>query len=95
MAMSDERLIKQYITDVRTSDPLKRNEPVITRTGTPVWVVVAYCRSARNGDVSKTAADYSLEDEEVEAALAYYRRHPDLPVRKGSEESGGFESLSG
>jgi uncharacterized protein (DUF433 family) len=95
MAIEDERLIQQYITDVRTSDPTRRNEPVIARTGTPVWAVVAYCRNARKGDVAQTAVDYSLKDEEVEAALAYYRHHPELPVWKGEEEGSGSESLSG
>ena len=93
MLTADDRLIEQHITDVRTADPHKRNEPLITRTGTPVWVVVAYCQRARKGAVEQTAADYGLTEEEVQAALAYYRRHPELDVWKGEETGSASGSL--
>jgi uncharacterized protein (DUF433 family) len=85
MSTTDDRLIERYITDVRTTDPRKRNEPVITSTGTPVWVVVAYCQRARKGSVKDTAKDYHLKEEEVQAALAYHCQHPELDILKGEE----------
>jgi uncharacterized protein (DUF433 family) len=89
--LTDDRLIERHITDEPTADPRKRNEPVITRTGTPVWVVVAYCQQARQGSVEMTARDYALTEDEVRAALAYYHQHPELDVRKGE----GTDSASG
>lgn len=47
--------------------------------------MVAYCQRARKGAVEQTAADYGLTEEEVQAALTYHRRHPELDVWKGEE----------
>src|SRR5262249_14864480 len=93
MSTADDRLIEQHITDVRMADPRKRNEPVITRTGTPVWVVVAYCQRARKGAVEQTAADYGFTEGEGPAALAYCRRHPELDVWKGEETGSASGAL--
>lgn len=95
MAIADDRLIEQHIMDEPTADPHKRNEPVIKRTGTPVWVVVAYCQQACKGSVGMVARDYALTEEEVCAALAYYQQHPELDVRKGEETGSASESLPG
>ncbi len=95
MSRADDRLIERHITGEPTPDPRKRNEPVITRTGTPVWVVVAYCQQACKGSVEMAARDYALTEEEVRAALAYYQQHPELDVRKGEETGSASESLPG
>ena len=72
MSIRDRCLIEHYIADDATSDPRLRNEPVLKRTGTPVWVVIGYCLRACDGSVELTAQDYGLTQEEVQAALVYY-----------------------
>lgn len=93
MSGSADRLIEKHITDVRTANPNKRNEPMLKRTGIPVWAIVAYCQRARKGDVSQTAADYELSEEEVHAAIEYHKQHPDLAVWKGEDVNGGSAPL--
>jgi len=43
MLMEDLCLIEQHIADDTTSDPRRRNEPILKRTGTPVWTIIGYC----------------------------------------------------
>ena len=95
MAMEDLGLIKQHIADDVTSDPRRRNEPVLKKTGTPVWAVIGYCLRACDGSVELTAQDYNLTQEEVQAALAYYRRRPDLDIGREKESDNAAEALSG
>jgi len=78
--VTNEGLIAQYILDEPIADPHKRDEPVLKRTGTPVWAVVGYCLRARQGSVATTARDYALTEDEVRATLAYYRLHPELDI---------------
>ena len=90
--LNDDQLIKQYITDEVSDDPRRRHEPVMTRTGSPVWVIVGYCLRACEGSVTLAAKDYALTEEEVKAALAYYRQHPDMDIRReeGSDRAPEF-----
>lgn len=85
--MTDDELIAQYIADEPTSDPRKRNEPTIKRTGTPVWAVVGYCLRAQKESLEATARDYQLTQDEVRAALVYYQRHPEIDVVREDEWS--------
>ena len=91
----DNQLIVQHITDEATADPRKRSEPVITRTGTPVWAVVGYCLRACEGSVELAAKDYALTQDEVRAALAYYQQHPEMDVKREEGRGGAPESLPG
>lgn len=77
---ASEALIAQYICDEPTADPHRRDEPVLKRTGTPVWAVVGYCLRARQGSIDATARDYGVTTDEVRAALAYYQQHPELDI---------------
>ena len=95
MSMEDVSLIEQHILDAATSDPHRRNEPVLKRTGTPVWVVIGYCLRACEGSVESAAQDYQLTEDEVHAALAYYRQHPDLDVCREEGSDSAAEALSG
>ena len=95
MSTEDLGLIEQHIADNVTSDSRRRNEPVIKRTGTPVWAVVGYCLRASNGSVELAAQDYNLTQEEVQAALAYYHQHPDLDVCREEGSDSDAETLSG
>lgn len=92
---TDDRLIKRHIVDEATADPRKRNEPVIKRTGTPVWVVAGYCLRACEGSVELAAKDYELTEDEVCAALAYYRQHPEMDVCREEGTDRAPESISG
>lgn len=40
----------------------------------PVWAIIGYLQMV-DGDVDRTARDYCIPGEAVEAALAYYRPH--------------------
>lgn len=93
--MEDLSVIEQYIVDNGTSDPHRRNEPVIKRTETPVWAVVGYCLRACEGSVELAAHDYNLTQEEVQAALAYYHRHPGLDIRREEGNDSAMEAISG
>lgn len=73
--LTEQELIKRYISDEKTSDPHRRNEPVIKEKGTPVRAVAEYCIQATAGNVLETAKAYKLTSDEVEAALAYYHQH--------------------
>jgi uncharacterized protein (DUF433 family) len=56
----------------------------LRESGVPVWALVGHLQQALGGDaghptdeqVARVAHDYDLPREAVEAALAYYRRHP-------------------
>jgi uncharacterized protein (DUF433 family) len=95
MAIEKVTLVEQHILDAATSDPHHRNEPVLKRTGTPVWVVVGYCLRACEGSVAEAAQDYQLTEDEVQAALAYYRLHPELDICREEGRESGAEALSG
>jgi uncharacterized protein (DUF433 family) len=91
----DDYLIELYIANSATSDPLQRNEPVLKRTGTPVWVVAGYCVRACSGSVALAAQDYAVTEDEVQAALAYARQHQDLDVCREEEGDRVPTSLPG
>ena len=91
----DDLLIELHIADNATTDSLQRNEPVLKRSGTPVWVVVGYCVRACSGSVALAAKDYAVTEDEVQAALAYARLHPDLDVCREEERESAPTSLPG
>jgi uncharacterized protein (DUF433 family) len=72
--LSQEELIQRYIEIPQGSlDPNVRAEPMIREKGTPVWVVVSYYQT--HNSVPYTAGAFALTEEEVHAALAYYKHH--------------------
>jgi uncharacterized protein (DUF433 family) len=73
--MDDEQLLRQYIAeDPDWSDPA---EARIVGYGVPVWALIGYLRAV-DGDLVRTAQDYGLPEVVVQAAVAYYRRHPQV-----------------
>lgn len=70
--VDEERLIERYIEPdplgVRISDAQLRD------SGVSVWAMIGYLRLV-DGDVERTARDYDVPVEAVDAALAYYRLH--------------------
>ena len=69
--MSGEELIERHIG----VDPWRGwAEARLIRTGVSVWALIG-ALPASNYDLNDLAADYDLSAEEIEAAMAYYRRH--------------------
>lgn len=85
MATSDELLQQYIVISHETADLNMRKEPFIRDKGTPVWVVVGYHIGGHS--LAETAMAFGLTEEEVQAALSYYRRHePEIAQRiEGSE----------
>jgi uncharacterized protein (DUF433 family) len=52
-------------------------EARIVDHGVEIWALVGYARGV-DGDIREVARAYELPVEAVEAALAYYARHPSL-----------------
>jgi len=56
-------------------DPQRPWEDALMReNAVPVWAIVGYVLGT-DGDCVKTANDYEIPVEAVDAALAYYQRH--------------------
>ncbi|MDQ2741136.1 MAG: DUF433 domain-containing protein [Chloroflexota bacterium] len=73
--MTDQELIDTYIEP----DPNKPGiaEARIVGYGVHVWALIGYLEAV-HGDIDRTAEDYELPRETVEAACAYYRRHKEV-----------------
>lgn len=59
-------------------DESERTEPRLLKSGIPLWNLIGYYYQAVNEDIEATARSYHIPVEEVEIALAYYRRHPKM-----------------
>ncbi len=51
-----------------------RGDARLTRSGVSIWAIVSYL-DLYGGDADKVAWHYELSPEEMDAALAYYRRN--------------------
>lgn len=75
--MRDDQLIAKYIDDLRGVAEAR------LRKGVAVWAIVAYGK-ATNWDRSRVAYEFNLTEEEVDAALAYYKaQHEVIDARLG------------
>jgi uncharacterized protein (DUF433 family) len=72
---ADERLIRQYIE--RDPFDLGPDDAQIVGHGVAVWALLTYLHSVDN-DVVRTAIDYGLTRDAVEAAIRYYCRHQEV-----------------
>jgi uncharacterized protein (DUF433 family) len=75
MMNDKECLIEQYIEQ----DPSRpgRYNARLKDYGVHVWALISYLQVV-DWDVERTAHDYDVPREAVEAALAYYREHKDI-----------------
>ena len=74
--MNSDELIARYIeTDPDWSSPETAR---IVGHGAHVWAVIGYMKNAVGGDADRTARDYDLPREAMDAALAYYKRNKRL-----------------
>ena len=70
---TDELIQRHIIVPHGSPDPNVRKEPFIRGKGTPVWVVVGYHLGGHSPE--QTATAFSLTEEELQAALCYYKHH--------------------
>ncbi|TAK20102.1 MAG: hypothetical protein EPO26_18555 [Chloroflexota bacterium] len=70
--LHDERLIAEHVEpkDFRAGGRADAR----TSGGVPIWALIGHLRVVEGG-VDEVASAYDLPREEVEAALAYYRRN--------------------
>jgi uncharacterized protein (DUF433 family) len=68
----DQQLMTRWIEP----QPWKQDvaEARLRKSNISVWAIVGYLQMV-DGDVERTARDYRIPGEAVEAVLAYYRQH--------------------
>jgi uncharacterized protein (DUF433 family) len=71
--LDEQQLIEKYI-DLNYDRYGGRADARLKHSGVSVWAIVAFL-PIYDGDVDKVAWHFQLLPEEMEAALAYYRRH--------------------
>jgi uncharacterized protein (DUF433 family) len=74
-ARDDDLIAREIEEDAYSPGPA---DVRLRRSGVHVWAIVGHYLYAVNGDTAAVARDYTLSPDEVEAALAYYRRHPQV-----------------
>ena len=74
--MTDEERRRALIERWIEPHPWRRNpaEVLLKGSALSVWALIGYLRMV-DGDIHRTAVDYGITDEEVEAALAYYHEN--------------------
>lgn len=86
VAINHDVLIARHVVP----DPHKPG-PIEVRlrdSGYSVWAVIGGLIST-NGDLAQLAREYELSDDELAAALAYYRAHKEIIEARLSELSEG------
>lgn len=71
--MTDDELITRYV-ELDELHPWP-GEAQLKDSGVPVWALIGYYFNAVDQKILEVAHDYDLPLVEVEAALAFYRRH--------------------
>lgn len=71
---NEQHLIERHVDLDTNRYPSGRADARLRESGVSVWAIVAFLRVYGN-DIDKVAEHFGLSCEEVEAALAYYRRN--------------------
>jgi uncharacterized protein (DUF433 family) len=71
--LDEQQLIDKYV-DLNYDRYGGRADARLKRSGVSVWAIVTYL-GIYDGDVDEVAGIYDLSQEEMDAALAYYRRN--------------------
>jgi uncharacterized protein (DUF433 family) len=71
--LDEQQLIEKHI-DLNYDRYGGRADARLKHSGVSVWAIVGYL-SVYDGDLEKVAWHYELSQEELDAALAYYRRN--------------------
>lgn len=72
--LSEQHLFERHVDPDTNRYPSGRADARLRESGVSVWAIVAFLRVYGN-DIDKVAEHFGLSREEVEAALAYYRRN--------------------
>ncbi len=67
--MNDLELIKTYVDLRRGVDGA-----ALYKSAVPIWAIVGHLTAAKQ-DIGRVAKDYGISEDEVRAAVAYYRAH--------------------
>jgi|SRR5579871_2546597 len=70
--LGEDKLIEDHIEPDPAVPGVEEARTIAS--GVPVWALVGHLR-AIGGDVRQLAEDYEIPPAEVDAAMAYYRRH--------------------
>lgn len=72
--LDEQQLIEKHIDLDYERYPYGRAGAWLRGSGVSIWVIIR-ALEVYEGDRGRVARDYDLSREEVDAALAYYRRH--------------------
>ena len=72
--LDEQQLIEKHIDLDYDRYPYRRADAWLRKSGVSIWVIVRNL-NAYHGDRDQAARDFDLSQEEIDAALAYYRRH--------------------
>jgi uncharacterized protein (DUF433 family) len=71
--LDEEQLIEKHV-DLNYDRYGGRADARLKRSGVSIWAIVTYL-DVFDGDIEKVAWSYDLSQEEMAAALAYYRQN--------------------
>ena len=72
--LDEQQLIGKHIDLDYDRYPYRRADAWLCESGVSIWVIVRNL-NMDHGDREEVARDFDLSQEEIDAALAYYRRH--------------------
>ena len=72
--LNEQQLIEKHIDLDYDRYPYRRADAWLRESGVSIWVIVRSLNMYR-GDRDQVAHDFDLSQEEIDAALAYYRHH--------------------
>ncbi|MCC7371409.1 MAG: DUF433 domain-containing protein [Chloroflexi bacterium] len=72
--LDEQKLIEKHIDLDYDRYPYRRADAWLRESRVSIWVIIR-ALDTYQGDRDRVARDYDLSQEEVDAALAYYRRH--------------------
>ena len=72
--LDEQRLIEQHVDLDTDRYPGGRADARLRESGVSVWAIVAFL-DVYEGNLDKVIEHFELSREEIEAALAYYRRN--------------------
>lgn len=72
--LDEQQLIEKHIDLDYDRYPYRRADAWLRESGVSIWVIIRSL-AMYHGDRDEVARDFDLSQEEIDAALAYYRRH--------------------
>jgi uncharacterized protein (DUF433 family) len=72
--LDEQQLIEKHIDLNYDRYPYRRADVWLRESGVSIWTIILYL-DMYDGDRERVAREYELSEEEMDAALAYYRRN--------------------